>query len=112
MHLTEIIRCELRLAATEVRQEVTQLAKASVCVAVGAVFALYALGFILLGVVDAFATRMAPWLSAVGVGVGVGIVAAIFFQVVRTKLQQASRKPEKTIQSLQKNLTWMKTQAK
>ena len=63
-------------------------------VAIGAAFALYALGFILLGVVYALATRMAPWLS-VSVGVGVGIVAAIFVQIGRTKIKQASLKPDK-----------------
>jgi len=111
-HLTEIIRSEVRLARTEIREDVRQIAKASVFVAFGAVLALYALGFILLGVVYALATRMAPWLSAVSVGVGVGIVAAIFCQVGRTKIKQASLKPDKTIQSLEENVRWMKTQTK
>ena len=110
-HLTEIIRSEVRLARTEIQQDVTQVAKASVFVAVGVVFALYALGFILLGVVYALATRMAPWLSAVSVGVGAGIVAAIFFQIGRTKIKQASLKPDKTIRTLQENVTWMKKRA-
>jgi len=111
-HLTEIIRSEVRLARTEIRQDVAQVAKASAFVAVGAVFALYALGFILLGVVYALATRMAPWLSAVSVGVAVGIVAAIFCQVGRTKIKHASLKPDKTIQSLEENVRWMKTKTK
>jgi uncharacterized membrane protein YqjE len=111
-HLTEILRCEVRLARTELRQKVTQVAKASVFVGIGAVFAMYALGFLLLGVVDMIATKMAFWLSAVSVGSGLAVLAAIFYQVGRTRLQQAMQEPSTTIQSVQENLTWMKERTK
>jgi len=111
-HLTEIIRSELRLAQTEVRRDVTQVVKASAFVLVGGIFALYSLGFILLAVVYGLATVMVPWLSAVIVAVGAGVVAAIFLQVGRTKITRASLKPDETIQSLQENVTWMKKQTR
>jgi len=107
-HLSEIVRSEVRLVRTEVRQDVTQFTKSSVVLIIGAVLAFFATGFLLLGVVYALETRLAPWLSAVIVGTSVGILAAIFLQVGRMKLKQASLRPDKTIQSLRENVTWMK----
>jgi len=64
-HLAEIVRSEIRLARVEMRQDFAQVARASAFLAAGAIFALYALGFVLLGVVYALATSIAPWLAAV-----------------------------------------------
>ena len=107
-HLTEIVRSEVQLARTEVRANFAQVARAGAFVAIGAVFGLYALGFILLSVVHALETRLSPGLSALIVGIGVGVIAAIFLSVGRTKLKRADLKPDKTIRSLQENVTWMK----
>jgi uncharacterized membrane protein YqjE len=111
-HLTEIIRSELRLARTEVRQDVTQVAKAGVFFMIGAVFGLYTLGLILLAAVYGLGTVMAPWLSALIVGAAAGLAAVIFFQIGRRKISLTSLKPDETIQSLQENVTWMKKQTK
>jgi membrane protein len=109
-HLAEIVRSEIRLARVEMRQDFTQVARASVFLAAGAIFALYALGFVLLGVVYALATSIAPWLAAVIVGGAVGLVATILLMVGRTKLRQADLRPDETIRSVQENITWMKKQ--
>jgi uncharacterized membrane protein YqjE len=111
-HVTEIIRSEVQLARTEVRQDVTQVANASAFLGIGAAFGLFALGFILLGAVYALGSIMPPWLSAVVVGAGTGIVAAIFLLAGRSKMRRASLKPDETIQSLQENVTWIKQQTR
>jgi uncharacterized membrane protein YqjE len=107
-HLTEIVRSEIRLARVEVRQDFAQFTNASAFLGIGAVFALYAFGFVLLGLVYAISTTLAPWLSAVIVGLGVGLFAAIFLLVGRKKMKHADLKPVKTINSVQENVTWMK----
>ena len=107
-HLTEIVRSEVQLARTEVRADIAQVARAGVFVAIGAIFGLYALGLVLLSAVYALETRFSPGLSALIVGIGVGVIAAIFLSVGRTKLKRADLKPDKTIRSLQENVTWMK----
>ena len=109
-HLTEIIRSEVRLAKVEVRDDVTQVTRAGVFFLVGAVFAFQALMFVLLGLVFALGSRMPLWLSAGVVGLGAGVIAIIVLRVGRARLKQARLKPEKTIRSLQENLTWMKKQ--
>jgi Putative Actinobacterial Holin-X, holin superfamily III len=111
-HLTEIVRSEIQLAREEVRADIAQAARASVFIAIGAVFGLYAFGFVLLGVVYALGTRVTPWLSALIVAVGVGVISAIFLQIGRSKMKQADLTPDKTIRSLQENVTWMKKQVR
>jgi hypothetical protein len=111
-HVTEIIRSEVRLLRAEVRQDVAQVAKASVFCVIGAVLAFYGLGFVLLGLVYALGRTTPLWLSAVIVGVGAAAIAAVFLWIGRTKIRQASLKPDKTIRSMQENVTWMKKQTR
>jgi hypothetical protein len=111
-HVTEIIRSEVRLARAEVREDVTQVSRASVFFVIGGVFGFHALGLILLGLVYALGGTVPLWLSAVIVGIGASVVAAIFLQIGRTKLKQTSLKPDKTIRSLQENVTWIKKQTR
>jgi uncharacterized membrane protein YqjE len=107
-HLTEIVRSEIRLARVEVRQDFAHITKASTLLVIGAVFALYGFGFLLLGLTYAIATSLAPWLSAVIVGLGLGLSAAIFLVIGRRKMKHAELKPVKTITSVRENVTWMK----
>ena len=88
-HVTEIVRSEIRLARVEVEEDVTQVTKAGVFFGIGAVFAFHALGFVLLGLVYALGSRMSLWLSAVVVGVGAGVIAAIFLRIGQTKIKKA-----------------------
>jgi len=111
-HLAEIVRSEIRLARAEVKSDLESVTRAGVFLVIGAVFALYALGFILLGVVYALGTSLAPWLSAVIVGAGAGLFAATFLIVGRAKLKRTDLKPDQTIRSVQENVTWMTKQTK
>jgi uncharacterized membrane protein YqjE len=58
-HFAEIVRSEVRLGRLEVRQDLEQVAKASALLGIAAIFALYGLGFILLGVI--YALGMTSW---------------------------------------------------
>jgi uncharacterized membrane protein YuzA (DUF378 family) len=111
-HLSEIIRSEVLLAKTEVRQDVTYAARASVLLVVGAIFSLYAVGFLLLGLVYALAGNLSPWLSAIIVAAGTGVVAGVLLLIGRSRIKQAKLKPDKTIRSLQENVTWFKKQTR
>jgi uncharacterized membrane protein YqjE len=111
-HLTEIIRSEVQLARTEIGKDLSQVAKAGGYLIVGAVLSLYALGFVLLAAVYALETRMAPWLSAILVGVAAGLIAMIFFSVGRKRIKQTSLRPDQTIQSLKENIRWKTEQTR
>jgi cytochrome c biogenesis protein CcdA len=111
-HVTEIIHSEGQLLRAEVREDVAQVTRAGVFFVIGAVFAFHALGFVLSGLVYALGNRTSLWLAAVIVGVGAAVIAAVFFRIGRTKIKQSSMKPDKTIRSLQENVTWMKKQTR
>jgi uncharacterized membrane protein YqjE len=80
-NISEIVRTEIRLVSAELRQEASELKMAAVAVVLGNVLLLYGGIFLLLGLVYALSTVWAPWLSAVAVGLGVGIVGAIVLAV-------------------------------
>jgi len=111
-HINDIIRSELRLAKTEVQENVRDFAKAGTWIGVALVLALYALGFLLLSAVYALQAVMASWLAALLVGIAVGTVAALLYLGGRKKLAQGNLKPDKTLQTLEDNVTWLKNQTK
>ncbi len=104
--LQDIVRSEVRLARAEVREEAGKAANAGKLAAAGAVFALYAGGFLLLAIVRLLDTRMATWLSALLVAVAAGILGAALLAAGRKRLKDVKAKPEKTIDSVKENLQW------
>ena len=111
-HVSEIMRSELRLAKTEVRQDVTHYAKASALIGIAGLLAFYALGFVFLSAVYALQGVVDPWLAALLVGLAIGVVAAGLYLTGRKKITQASLRPNKTIQTLEDNVTWFKRRTK
>jgi MFS family permease len=103
-----IIRSEVRLAKTEIREETAKAGRASGILGGGAVLALYALGFALLAGFFALEYVVAPWLSALIVAVVTGIVAAILGTMGWKRLKQAHPRPEKTIDTIKDNVKWAK----
>jgi uncharacterized membrane protein YqjE len=111
-HVSDILRSEVQLAKTEIREDVTHFAKVSSFIGLSGVLAFYAAGLILLSAVYALQGVMPSWLAALLVSVAVGIVAAILYVTGQRKLRQISLRPDKTIQSLGDNVTWFKRQTK
>ena len=110
--VSEIIRSEVRLARAEIREDLGDYARAGRYLVVAGLLACFALGFVLLGVVFALAAVLDAWLAAVLVGVLVGIVGAVTFAVGRKRMKLASLKPDKTLQTLEDNISWFKKQTR
>ncbi len=111
-HVSEIFRSELKLARTEIRQDLGRVAKASVLLGAGAVLALYSIGILLLAVVYALQTVVAAWLAAVIVGGSLAVVSAVLFLIGRSLGRKMNLRPEATIRSFEENLSWLKKQTK
>jgi uncharacterized membrane protein YqjE len=111
-HVSDIIRSEVQLAKAEVRQDAAHYAKAGAFIGIAGALAFYAIGFVFLSAVYALQEVMPSWLAALLVGAAVGIAAAILYRSGRKKLAQASLRPDKTIQTLEENVTWIKRQTK
>src|SRR5687767_2693472 len=85
-NVQEIIRSEVRLAKAEIKEETTEAGKAFGLMGAGAIFGLYALGFILLAIVYALALVMTPPFAAFLVALLVGGVALGFWMAGRKRL--------------------------
>lgn len=111
-NIQEIIRSEFRLGTAEIKEEAAKAAKPVATFGAGIVFAIYALGFLLLAAVYALSTVVAPWLAALIVTGVTGLVAMVLVASGRGQLKRVRVVPEKTIASVKENVQWATTQMK
>lgn len=94
VHNVEVlVVSQVELAKAEGRETVRDGAKAMVPLGVGVMFALSALGLLLLAAVSALATRYPVWLSALGVGLITGIIALVMIAQGRKQLALVGQTP-------------------
>ena len=111
-NIQQIIRSEVLLAKTEVKEEARRAAKAGRLLAGGAALAIYALGFLLLCCVYALSAAIAAWAAALIVGAAIAIMAALLLRVGIRRLREVSPTPQKTVQTVKENVRWAKNQVK
>lgn len=111
-NLQEIIRSEVRLARTEIREDAGDLAKATAILAAGAVAGMFGLLFLLLALTYGLTTVLSPAASALIVGVALAVTAAVLISTGRGRLKKVSAKPDKTIETVKENIEWLKGQTR
>jgi uncharacterized membrane protein YqjE len=111
-NLQDMIRAEVRLAKTEVQEEMTKAAAGARSLGVAAVLGLFAAAFVLTAVCLFLALFMPAWAAALTVGVVLGIAGLVMFKSGRKTLKDVSPKPEKTIASVKENVAWLKNQSR
>jgi hypothetical protein len=110
-HLAEIVRAELRLVQTEIRQDLRRAGNAGMYLAAASVAGMLGLGFLLLGAVYGLALVMPLWLAAVSVGVAVSIAGLALLGIGLHRMKTINLTPERTIQTLEDNFAWIKKRA-
>lgn len=107
----DIIRAEVKLAKTEIREESQKAISASAMLVAGGVIALYGLGFLLAAITAALALVMPFWAAALIVGalLAAGGGAGIALGLQHWKKVHA---PRKTIEDVKENVEWLKHQTK
>jgi len=108
----EIIRSEIELAKTEIKEEARGAAKATALYAGAALCALYTLGLSLLACVYGLSRVVDPWLAALIVALAMGAIGGIVFMIARKQTEQLSFKAEQTIQTARENVRWAKNRFK
>lgn len=111
-HAQEIIRGEIRLAKTEVKQEAGKAARASTLLIGGAVVGLFAISFLLWTVVYAIGLVLPMWASALVVGVVLGTIGSITLKVGIRRIRQVEPVPDKAVQQVKEDVAWLKQQTK
>jgi uncharacterized membrane protein YqjE len=111
-NLQSIVRSEVRLAKTEVREEFTKAKPAILLLALAAVCGLFGILFLLLTTMYAVALALPLWASALVVAVMLIIIAAITLNAGQRRIERAHPLPDKTIVSMKENAEWARQQAK
>lgn len=107
-HVGEIIRSEIRLAQTEMKQDFLEVKHAGTYLMAAGVAGMFALGFLLLAAVYGLSMVMPPWLAAISVGVVLGITGVALLTKGLHLMKATSMTPDRTIQSLEDNVKWFK----
>ena len=111
-NIQEIVRSEVRLAKTEIRDEAAKAKSAGLLITVGAVTAIFAALFLLLMIVYVLSRVMPNWAAALIVGVALAIVAGATLSAGVKRFKQIHPTPERTVETLKENVEWVKQQIK
>jgi len=111
-NIQDIVRSEVRLAKTEVREELVKTRAASALVAVGGVSSLLCILFLLLTVFHALALVMPAWAAALCVALLLGILAGFTLMAGVKRFKSINAAAPKTVASIKENVEWAKRQVK
>lgn len=98
-----LLRNELALARSEMRENMAGMQKAMGEIATGGAVAMAGLVVVLMAVVYALSEVMEPWLAALLVGGAALVVGYMMVSSGRRKLKNESLRPERTLESLRKD---------
>ncbi len=104
-NVQDIIRSEMRLAKTEVREELRKSGSAAAMTGLGiGMLGLSGL-FVLLAAMYALSLIMPLWAAALIVAVGEGLMAAVFIAIGIRRFKDVRGAP-KTAESMKENVEW------
>jgi uncharacterized membrane protein YqjE len=111
-NVQEIVRSEVRLAETEIREEAAKTKSSAVLLGAGAVTAIFAILFLLLMIVYMLGLVMPSWIAALIVGAALAVVASVMLTAGIRRFKQIHPTPERTVETIKENVEWAKQQAK
>jgi uncharacterized membrane protein YqjE len=111
VNLQDIVRSEIGLAKTELREEFTKAKAASVMTGLGALSGIFFILFLLLTAFLALTRVMPDWAAALAVAAGLAIIAAILLSAGSKRFKTVKAMP-KTVNSLEGNIPWAAQQSK
>lgn len=111
-NVQEIIRSEIRLARLEMTDKAKNASRAAIMIAAGAIFGLYAFGFLLVCIYKLLTYAIWPWVSALIIGFVLGTLAGGLLYAGRKRMKEVRPAPEQTVQSVKENVQWVKEQTR
>jgi uncharacterized membrane protein YqjE len=110
--LQRIVRGEVQLAKTELKEDAGAIGKGAGMVAGAAFVGVVGFIFLMLAVTYLLNKSLEMWLSAGIVGLALAIIAAILAMVGKNRLSAATLKPDQTIDSVKEDREWASRQIK
>jgi len=102
----------VRLAKTELREDLSTMGQGVTSLAVGAMLALVGFIFLMLGVTYLLNRSIEMWQAAGLVGIVLLVIGGIAALVGKNRLSSASLAPTETVDSLKENQQWASQQLK
>lgn len=102
-----IVRSEMRLAKTELSEELARSRSAAIWLGAGALLLAFSVLFALLAAVYALSLVLPGWMAALSVGAGVGLIAALCVGLGISRFKRARAAPQ-TAATLKENVEWAK----
>ena len=110
--VSTLVRDELKLAQLEMTRKGKQAGVGAGMMGGGGMIALYGIGCLIACAIIAISRALAPWLSALIVGVVLLIVAAIVAMMGRAKMRQATPPvPAEAVESVKADIDEIKERA-
>ena len=106
-NVQDIVRSEMRLAKTELKEELGKSRNAGILLGVGVLLLAFGLVFMLRAAVYALSTVVPDWAAALIVGGGVALVAALCVGLGISKFKTVRAVP-KTTTTVKENVEWAK----
>ncbi|MBA2276757.1 MAG: phage holin family protein [Chloroflexia bacterium] len=110
--LQEIVRGEVQLAKTELKEDATTIGRGTGFIAGAALIGLVGLIFLMLAVTYLLDKWVDRWVGAGIVAVVLLVIAAILAMSGRSQITAANLKPEQSIESLKEDKEWANRQIK
>ena len=96
-NVQEIVRSEVRLAKTEIREEAAKAKSSMLLLGAGAVTAIFAILFLLLMIVSALALVMPSWAASLIVGAILAVVASVVLTTGVRRFRQIQPAPNERL---------------
>lgn len=104
-NVQDIVRSEMRLAKTELGEELGRAASAGMLLGAGVLLLAFSLLFVLLAAIYALSLVVPAWTAALIVAAGVGLVAALCVGLGIARFKKVRAVP-KTVASVKENAEW------
>lgn len=111
-NIQDIVRSEVRLAKTEISEEIAKAQSASLVLGVGALSGIFGAGFLLLAIVYGLSRVLPDWAAALMVAIALAIAAGVLLSRGVDRFKRVHPIPDQTIQSLKENVEWAKPHTK
>lgn len=108
--LQDLVRAEIQLAKTELKEDAQATGKAAGAMVAGGLVGLIGFIFLMLTLMYALANVLPMWASALVVAVLLFVVAAVLALWGKNQLAATKLGPEQTIETLKEDQAWAKQQ--
>lgn len=111
-NIQDIVRSEVRLAKTEIREEAAKTKTAASLLGGGAAIGVFATLFLLLSIVFALALFVPLWVAALILGTVLAVAAGALIVTGLKQLKRVHPTPERTVETIKENVAWVKQRTK